>query len=115
MPALFLAARILLTGLLFTGLFSPGFSIGLAGAVLSFLFMALAVQKDWFSSVGVGVLGAFTHNCGQILAAMVLMQSTALVSYLPFLIGIGIPTGIFTGLVAGIFLKRVPANECLRK
>lgn len=46
--ALFLAARILLTGLLFTGLFSPGFSIGLAGAVLSFLFMALAVQKDWF-------------------------------------------------------------------
>lgn len=77
--------------------------------------MALAVQKDWFSSVGVGVLGAFTHNCGQILAAMVLMQSTALVSYLPFLIGIGIPTGIFTGLVAGIFLKRVPANECLRK
>ena len=113
--ALFLAARILLTGLLFTGLFSPGFSIGLAGAVLSFLFMALAVQKDWFSSVGVGVLGAFTHNCGQILAAMVLMQSTALVSYLPFLIGIGIPTGIFTGLVAGIFLKRVPANECLRK
>ena len=48
-------------------------------------------------------------------AAMVLMQSTALVSYLPFLIGIGIPTGIFTGLVAGIFLKRVPANECLRK
>ena len=105
--ALFLTTRLLLTGLLFTGLFTPGFMIGLGGAVLSFLCMALAVKKQWFSPVGVGLLGAFCHNCGQIFAAVLLMQTTALFSYLPVLIAIGIPTGFFTGFLAGFFLDRV--------
>jgi heptaprenyl diphosphate synthase len=107
--ALFLTARVILTGLLFTGLFSPGFNIGLGGATLSFLTMAVAVTHNWFSSIGVGVCGAFFHNCGQILVAMVLMRTTSLLSYLPILIAIGIPTGIFTGLLAGVFLKRSPS------
>lgn len=110
--ALFLATRILLTGLLFTGLFTPGFMIGLGGASLSFCAMALAVKHHWFSSVGVGLLGAFTHNCGQILVAAALMRSSALFSYLPILIAIGIPTGLFTGFLAGIFLERIhPQTE----
>ena len=47
--ALFLAARILLTGLPFyPGLFSPGFSIGLAGAVLSFLSWPLPSRRIGF-------------------------------------------------------------------
>ena len=105
--ALFLAARITLTGLLFTGLFTPGFMIGLGGASLSFTAMALAVRHQWFSSVGVGLLGAFTHNCGQIFVAAALMRSAALFSYLPVLIAIGIPTGLFTGFLAGFFLERI--------
>ena len=55
---------ILLTGLLFTGLLTPGFLIGLGGAALSFGGMALARKHQWFSTVGVGLLGAFLHNCG---------------------------------------------------
>jgi heptaprenyl diphosphate synthase len=105
--ALFLATRILITGLLFTGLFTPGFLIGLGGAVLSFLAMDAAIRGNWFSAVGVGVLGAFTHNCGQLIVAMFLMRTTAIITYLPVLIAIGIPTGLFTGTLAGIFLKRV--------
>lgn len=57
--ALFLAARLLLTGLLFTGLLTPSFLIGLSGAVVSFVAMALTVRSQWFSTVGVGLLGAF--------------------------------------------------------
>jgi heptaprenyl diphosphate synthase len=109
--ALFLTTRIILTGILFTGLFSPGFYIGLGGATLSFLVMSLSVSHNWFSSIGVGVLGAFSHNCGQILIAMLLMRTTALISYLPVLIAIGIPTGFFTGLLAGIFIKRAPFHQ----
>ncbi len=75
--ALFLAARLLLTGLLFTGLLTPGFLIGLGGAVLSFIGMALAVKYQWFSTVGVGLLGAFLHNCGQILIAVGIMMTPA--------------------------------------
>ena len=35
--------------------------IGLGGAVLSFLCMALAVKKQWFSPVGVGLWGPFAQ------------------------------------------------------
>ena len=81
--ALFLTCRILLTGLLFTGLLTPGFLIGLGGAALSFAGMALARKHQWFSTVGVGLLGAFLHNCGQILVAVAIMRTPALFSYLP--------------------------------
>lgn len=106
--ALFLTARLLLVGLLFTGLMTPGFTIGLSGAVLSFIFMALAVKHDWLSPLGVGLLGAFCHNCGQIITAAFLMNTTAVISYLPFLLILGIPTGLFTGFLAKIFLERLP-------
>lgn len=104
---LFLAARLLLVGLLFTGLMTPGFTIGLSGALLSFVFMALGVKNDWLSPIGVGLLGAFCHNCGQIMAAALLMNTTAVMSYLPFLLILGIPTGLFTGFLAKIFLERL--------
>ena len=80
--------------------------IGLSGALLSFVGMALAVKSRNFSSVGVGLLGAFLHNCGQIFMAMYLMKSAALINYLPILILLGIPTGFFTGFLAKIFLER---------
>ena len=104
---LFLIARILIVGLLFTGLFTPGFLIGLGGALLSFVAMVLGIGLNLFSPVGVGLLGAFFHNVGQILVAIVLMQTTALFSYLPVLILLGIPTGFFTGFLAKLFLDRL--------
>lgn len=104
---LFLASRILLTGLLFTGLLTPGFLIGLGGAALSFVGMALGEKHHWFSIIGIGLLGAFLHNCGQILVAVAIMRTPALFSYLPVLIAIGIPTGLFTGFLASFFLERM--------
>ena len=104
---LFLTARIILVGLLFTGLLTPGFLIGLGGALLSFLVMALGSGLTVLSPVGIGLLGAFFHNVGQITVAIVLMHTTALLSYLPVLILLGIPTGFFTGFLAKLFLDRL--------
>lgn len=104
---LFLAARIILVALLSTGLFTPGFFIGLGGAVLSFLLMALAIRSHLFSPVGIGILGACAHNCGQLIVAMLLMQTTVIVSYLPLLLIIAIPTGLSTGLLAKYALPAI--------
>ena len=104
---IFLAARILLVGLLSTGLGTPGFFIGLGGATLSFVFMSIANEHHWFSPIGLGLLGAFMHNCGQIIVAMHLMQSIVLLNYLPLLIAIGIPTGFFTGFLAKLLLEKL--------
>ena len=107
---LLLTARILLVALLVTGLFTPSFFIGLGGAVLSFLLMVLACQSHLFSPVGIGILGACAHNCGQLVIAMFLMQTTALISYLPLLLIIAIPTGISTGLLAKYALPGIRQN-----
>ena len=69
--------------------------------------MSLAIERKYFSPIGVGLLGAFMHNCGQIIAAMYLMNSLAVFSYLPVLIAIGIPTGLFTGILANMLVKRI--------
>lgn len=102
----FLTARLLLVGLLSTGLGTPGFLIGLGGATLSFVFMSWSAERHWLTPTGLGLLGAATHNCGQIIMAMHLMQSAALISYLPFLILLGIPTGLLTGFLAGKLLQK---------
>ena len=107
---LLLTARILLVALLITGLFTPSFFIGLGGAAFSFLLMALACQSHLFSPVGIGILGACAHNCGQLVIAMFLMQTTALISYLPLLLIIAIPTGISTGLLAKYALPAIRQN-----
>lgn len=104
---LLLTARILLVALLSTGFFTPGFFIGLGGAVLSFLLMALAYRSHLFSPVGIGILGACAHNCGQLVVAMLLMQTTALISYFPLLLILAIPTGLSTGLLAKYALPAI--------
>ena len=76
-----------ITGLLFS----------VTGGVLALGAMAGGKQTGWFSVYGVSILGAAAHNVGQILAAMGLMQSVYVAAYLPWLLLMGIVTGLFTG------------------
>ena len=98
LTGLFLTARVLLVGLLSTGLFTPGFLIGLGGTLLSLLLMEAGRRRQLFSPYG--ILGAATHNTGQILTASLIMQSSALFSLLPLLLLLSLPFGLLTGAVA---------------
>ena len=51
--------------------------------------------------------GAVFHNTGQILAAVLIMRSAAVLYYYPFLIVSGIIAGLFTGFCAMFVLKRL--------
>ena len=82
-----------ITGLLFS----------LCGGCLALLAMALAKKSGLFSIYGVSVLGAAAHSIGQILAAMVLMGSVYVGSYLTWLLLVSVVTGLcIGGLCAGI-------------
>ena len=52
------------------------------------------------------VLCAVTHNIGQLLAAILMLQSMAIAYYLPVLILSGIIAGAFTGICAQLVLIR---------
>ena len=74
-----------------------GFLFSLWGGLLALGIMTLTKKWSIFSLYGVSILGAAAHNVGQILAAVVLLQSIYVGAYLPYLLLIGIVTGVMTG------------------
>lgn len=97
--------RIVLTSLLFGNVNSFLFSI--SGAALSLTIMIIMKKLDFFSGIGVSVCGGVMHNIGQIIAAVFIMGSEAIVFYLPVLIVSGVFTGVVIGVVSGIVAKHV--------
>lgn len=98
--------RVVLVSLLFGSVGAMLYS--LAGAVLSLAVMALLRRIDRFSTVGVSVAGGVAHNAGQILMAMLILQTKQLFGYLPVLAASGIAGGVLTGLVAALLIRRIP-------
>ena len=98
--------RVVLASLLFGSVGAMLYS--LAGAVLSLAVMALLRRIDRFSTVGVSVAGGVAHNAGQILMAMLILQTKQLFGYLPVLAVSGIAGGVLTGLAAALLIRRIP-------
>lgn len=98
--------RILL-GSIFGGNISAIF-YSLGGAVLclaGMLLMRHVIDEKhiWICSI----LGAVLHNIGQISVAVIMMKTTAVIAYLPFLLVSGCIAGAFTGACAQILINRV--------
>ena len=90
-------------------LFGSGVSLlySAAGALLSLAGMLLLKRVPAFSLTGVSVLGGVLHNVGQIAVACAMLETNALVYYLPFLLLSGTIAGVAVGLIAAILLKRI--------
>lgn len=97
--------RIILSGFMFGNLF--GILYSLSGGLLSFLVMVLLKKSDRFSVAGVSIGGGTAHNIGQLLVAMVVVQTYQVWYYLPVLLVAGEVTGLLIGLVAKEVLKRI--------
>ena len=97
--------RVLLSALLFGNVTSLIYS--LAGATLALASMILLKKLDKFSSVGVSVVGSLFHNVGQITAACLVMETTAISLYLIPLTISGTIAGVVIGLIAGNLVNRI--------
>lgn len=91
--------RVILVGILRTGLFSMTFFFSLGGALLSVLMMAL-VKKTKLSIIGVSIIGSISHSIGQIIIAVIFMKNVYVTYYIPWLLLFSIPTGILTGFIS---------------
>ena len=98
--------RILLVSIIRGTFLSPTFYMALSGGMISFLIMLLFSRIKVFSKVGVSILGSLGHAIGQIIIAMVLLDSINLIYYLPFIAVLSIGTGVLSGMVASLYLKR---------
>ena len=103
-PALgILVARCLL-GSLFAGNASA-LLFSLMGGVGAMLVMIALRRVRGLSVYGVSIAGAVAHNIGQIGAAMIVLGGTAVLGYLPVLLGVSLLTGTLTGFVAGLLFR----------
>lgn len=108
--ALLVAVLRVLLGTLLGGAFlGPAFAMSMSGALVSALGMAYAYHhwRPMFSLVGISILGAVFHNTAQISVAALLVSSSGLFWYLPYLLLFALPTGLATGLTAKFFLARL--------
>ncbi len=99
--------RIIIVGLLFGSLISISFA--LAGAFVSLTVMIILKKVFDFSIITVSIFGGFFHNVGQIIVAMILVESYSILYYLPVLLIAGIVTGVIIGLLAKILYERTSA------
>lgn len=104
--ALVSVVRILVIGFMFGNLFSISYS--LAGAFLSLLVMTLFQKQKEVSLTGISIAGGVSHNIGQLLVAMVIVENTSLMYYAPALLISGVVTGLVIGLLTSETAKRIP-------
>lgn len=97
--------RIMIVAILFGNGMSLFFSM--AGGMLSTVVMILMKKTGKFSCVGVSATGGLTHNIGQILVAVFLMNTYAVSWYLPVLWMSGVFSGIVIGVIGGLVLKKL--------
>jgi len=97
--------RVVLVSMTFGNAYS--FAYSLAGAVLSMIIMVLLQKTGKFSMLGVSVAGGVCHNIGQVMVAMVVLETVGLVWYLPALLISGTVAGICIGTVGAIVTKRI--------
>lgn len=97
--------RVALSALLFGN--AASFIFSLSGAILSLAVMIILTRVRLFSFVGVSVAGGVCHNAGQILAAIFVMENSAILSYLAPLTLSGTLAGVAVGAVAGVLVARL--------
>lgn len=80
---------------------------GLAGGLLSWVMMVVFKKTKLFSLVGVSVIGGISHNIGQIIIAIFVVENVDLIYYLPYLLIFGIVTGAVIGILGAVLVKRL--------
>lgn len=108
-PALYLMlAKVFVSTLLFANLQMLAFS--LAGGLLSWAVMALAVRSGLFSPISSSVLGGVAHNAGQLIAVAALLSPHVALVNAPILAVAGVLCGAAVGVAAQLILKSLPAE-----
>lgn len=98
---LLMVLKVLLLGLMFSGLFSTTMMVSFGGGLLSWIVMLLVKRVKGMSVVSVSLLGAVAHNVGQTLTSSLILQTYQLLfTYLPAILISAVITGVLTGLVA---------------
>ena len=89
-----------------TRILLSGFLFGNLSMIFSFAIMVLLRKIGGFSIQGVSIAGGVFHNIGQLLLAMMIVETYQVWYYFPVLLVSGLVTGLLIGIVSSEVLKR---------
>lgn len=95
--------RIVLMGILFGNGLSLLYSM--AGGILSLFIMCILKKIKGFSITGISIGGGVSHNIGQLLMAIVILDNAKISYYLPILLISGMITGVLIGQLSTQIIK----------
>ena len=101
--------RIVLISFLFGNMSMMMYS--LAGGILSFLVMRFVKKTGIFSIIGVSICGGVSHNVGQLIMAVLAVQTIKLIYSFPLLLIGGLITGWLIGMLAQRILERIKSSS----
>lgn len=104
--------RLIINAMLFGNAMTLSYSV--AGAVLSLTVMIILKKLDILSTVGVSIAGGICHNLGQVLVAMLLLDTAEIAYYMIVLTFTGIISGTVIGLAGYFLINRIPYNKIYR-
>lgn len=109
---LLIVLRVFLASFLFGFLFSPMFYLSFFASLGSGLIMILIFRlfPRYLSYLGVSLVGSFSHNAFQLIAACLLLNNWALLNYLPWFSLLGVVAGGINGLLANYLVDRLKAG-----
>lgn len=111
--------RVLAGGLLMGSFLTPGFFLGLTGAVFSLAILAASqhLPQRWFGPVTHSILAAFAHIAGQLLLVYFwLIPHTGIAYLLPVFALAALVFGTVNGLIAARFLdKDIPETAVMER
>ena len=64
---------------------------------------------------GVSIAGGVSHNIGQLIVAMIVVETYQVGYYLPVLLLSGLLTGLLIGVISGEVLKRIRQIDLMSK
>ncbi|MDL2280767.1 Gx transporter family protein [Selenomonadales bacterium OttesenSCG-928-I06] len=102
-------ARVIIGSLFGASFLGPAFIMSFGGSIASVIAMHFALKTHpLFSIFGISIIGAVTHNIVQVMLASVLISSTTILWYIPYLTFFAIFTGFITGLITKYLNERIP-------
>lgn len=103
----FVILRVFLVAILTGKLLNVIFYMSMAGGLFASIGMAAIFKSQFFSMIGVSVIGSVAHTIGQILMAMIILSTVTVVSYVPSMLLFSVPAGVVTGMISIRFIRAI--------
>ena len=98
--------RVVIASLMRGTLFGTGFYLAFMGTLFASVFIVVFAKYTDMSEIGLSAVSATFHNVGQIIVIAIITQTALIVTYLPIMLFMGVPTGIITGYLIQNVNKR---------